>query len=193
MRSALKPVIIKLSGCLAVAALLLLWASPASAQFYFGKNKVQYTHFDWQVMTTEHFRIYFYTEETDIAAIGARIAEDAYRELAVRFNYEIKNKTPLIIYSSPTYFSQTNVTSSLLPESVGGFTEFMKGRVVLPFNGSYADFDHVLRHELVHVFQIAKTKHISRRRGRVPFARVPLWFTEGLAEKWSSSGTPTLT
>ena len=39
------------------------------AQFYFGKNKVQYTEFDWQVMTTEHFKIYFYSEESEVAAL----------------------------------------------------------------------------------------------------------------------------
>ena len=45
--------------------------SAALAQFYFGKNKVQYTDFDWQIMTTEHFRIYFYTDEHEIAQIAA--------------------------------------------------------------------------------------------------------------------------
>ena len=52
-------------------------AGPSWAQFYFGKNKVQYTKFDWQVMETEHFRIYFYLEEEEIAQIAAKIAEDS--------------------------------------------------------------------------------------------------------------------
>ncbi len=113
---------------------LLAITCPAAihAQFYFGKNKVQYTSFDWQVMTTQHFRIYFYKEEKEVARIAAEIAERDYRRMAAMFNLEIKRKVPLIIYSSPSYFSQTNVIPGLLPESVGGFTEFMKGRVVLP-------------------------------------------------------------
>lgn len=166
---------------------MVLLSQTAMAQFYFGKNKVQYTHFDWQVMTTEHFRIYFYPEEEDIAKIAAQIAEDSYRALAAKFNHETNEKTPLIIYSSPNYFSQTNVIPSMLPESVGGFTEFMKGRVVLPYHGSYHDFAHVLRHELVHVFQISKTESMLDRQGRANFGRPPLWFTEGMAEFWSKS------
>jgi len=165
--------------------LTVMTAEPVSAQFYFGKNKVQYTRFEWQVMQTDHFRIYFYTEEAEIARVAAGIAEDSYRVLAARFNLGIEDKTPLIIYSSPNYFSQTNVIPSILPEAVAGFTEFMKGRVVLPYHGSYHDFHHVLQHELVHVFQLAKQKELLSRRGRVQFARPPLWFTEGLAEKWS--------
>ncbi len=162
------------------------FAQNSSAQFYFGKNKVQYTDFDWQVMETEHFSIYFYTEEETVAHIAARIAEDCYRLLAAKFNHEVYRSIPLIIYGSPNHFTQTNVTPSLLPESVGGFTEFLKGRVVRPYKGSYSDFYHVIRHELVHVFQISKLESIMTRQRVVRMAMPPLWFIEGQAEFWST-------
>ncbi|MCH8026721.1 MAG: PD40 domain-containing protein [candidate division Zixibacteria bacterium] len=172
---------------LILALLIAVSFCPAAvlAQFYFGKNKVQYTDFDWQIMTTEHFRIYFYTDEHEIAQIAAQIAEDSYRELAIRFNHELKHKTPFIIYSSPNYFSQTNIVPGILPEGVAGFTEFIKGRVVLPFHGSYHDFDHVIRHELVHVFTLDLLNAAYNRQTSRRVARPPLWFTEGLAEFWS--------
>ncbi len=160
-------------------------AGTSQAQFYFGKNKVQYTSFDWQVMSTEHFRIYFYADEKEIAEIAAKIAEDSYRQLAVKFNYEIRDQTPLIIYSSPHYFTQTNIVPGLLPEGVAGFTEFMKGRVVVPFHGSYYDFDHVIRHELVHVFTLHRLDAAYSNQSMRKAASPPLWFTEGLAEFWS--------
>ena len=166
--------------------ILFILASSSNAQFYFGQNKVQYTNFDWHVMETEHFRIYFYMEEEDLAGIAARIAEDGYKDLAAKFKHEVYRKTPLIIYSSPNYFSQTNVTPSLLPESVGGFTEFFKGRVVVPFNGSYHSFAHVIRHELVHVFTISKLESVMSRQKLVRMASPPLWFIEGIAEFWST-------
>ena len=170
---------------LAGVALALLVAAPAPAQFYFGKNKVQYTNFDWQVMTTRHFRIYFYPEEEEIAKVAARIAEDAYPRLAARFNHEVSHVVPLIVYSSPAYFSQTNIIPDLLPESVGGFTEFLKGRVVVPYHGSCFDFEHVIVHELVHVFTLSKLEEvISRQRLNRP-SYPPLWLIEGLAEHWS--------
>ena len=46
---------------LAAACAVLLLATPVSAQ-YFGRNKVQYKKFDFQVLKTEHFDIYFYPE-----------------------------------------------------------------------------------------------------------------------------------
>jgi len=168
-------------------ALLMVSAASHSSygQFYFGKNKVQYTKFDWQVMTTDHFRVYFYTSESEVAKIAARLAEDSYRVLAVRFNHELKDKVPLIIYSSPNYFSQTNVIPGLLPESVGGFMEFLKGRVVVPFHGSYHDFNHVIQHELVHIFTYSKLDEVLSRRRRLRYGSPPLWFIEGIAEFWS--------
>jgi hypothetical protein len=165
--------------------LLLLSVSPISAQYYFGKNKVQYTSFDWQVLSTEHFNIYFYSQERDLAEIAAKSAEDSYRVMAARFNHEVYAPIPLIIYSNPNHFVQTNVTWSMLPESVGGFTEFVKGRVVVPFNGSFYDFDRIIRHELVHVFTIAKINRYGREYGRSSAVFPPLWFIEGLAEFWS--------
>lgn len=176
--------LISLAILLGVATSLLL-PVPAEAQFYFGRNKVQYADFDWQVMTTDHFNIYFYTQEAEIARVAARIAEDAYPKLAARFNHEVFRKVPLIIYSSPSYFAQTNIVPGLLPESVGGFTEFLKGRVVVPFHGSYFDFKHVIIHELVHVFSISKLRERLHRQSVLRLTGPPLWFTEGLAEYWS--------
>jgi Tol biopolymer transport system component len=173
------------SVLIGIVVLLMLAAAPLSAQYYFGKNKVQYTNFDWRVLTTRHFRIYFYAQESDLAEIAARSAEDSYRVLAGKFNHEIYSHIPLIIYSNANHFAQTNVTWSLIPENVAGFTEFIKGRVVVPFNGSYYDFDRVIRHELVHVFMISKINRIGREHGRGADAFPPLWFVEGLAECWS--------
>lgn len=169
----------------ALAAAVAFSADPARGQGYFGKNKVQYTSFDWRLLTTAHFKIYFYSEETELAEIAAKSAEESYRLLAARFNHEIYHKIPLIIYSNPNHFVQTNITPGLLPENVAGFTEFIKGRVVVPYNGSYHDFDHVIRHELVHVFTISIIERAGREFERGRIAYPPLWFIEGLAEFWS--------
>ena len=37
-----------------------------------------------------------------------------------------------------------------MEEGVGGVTELFKNRVVVPFEGNYKQFRHVIHHELVH-------------------------------------------
>lgn len=166
---------------------LLLFHVVAAQWFPFGRNKVQYYDFQWQILETDHFRIYYYREMEVLAGIGARFAEESYRELEKKFQFSVQEKIPLVFYANHQHFQQTNITPGFIPEGVGGFFEFMKGRVVLPFNGNMADFKHVIQHELVHVFTYYKLLQTYKAHGRRPGLMPPLWFTEGLAEYWSST------
>ncbi len=162
-------------------------AVDAYAQFfYFGRNKVQYTDFEWHVLKTEHFDIYYYPEMKELAERGAFFAEEAYKELEPRFNHSLNQRVPLIFYSSHLHFQQTNTTGGFIPEGVGGFFEFLKGRVVIPSDGSTAQFRHVIRHELVHVFMYSKISRVMSDHRKAQDRMPPLWFTEGLAEYWST-------
>ncbi len=167
---------------------LFLVVQTASAQFYyFGRNKVQYTDFDWHVLKTDHFDIYYYPEMKDLAERGAFFAEESYKLLEQKFNINVSHRVPLIFYSTHLHFEQTNVTPGFIPEGVGGFFEFLKGRVVIPADGSISQFKHVIRHELVHVFMHTKLNRVLVDHRVSQDRAPPLWFTEGLAEYWSTT------
>lgn len=168
------------------AFIFLVSVSFLSAQgFYFGRNKVQYTDFNWQVLKTKHFDIYYYPEMKEVAEKGVQFAEESYKILETKFNYSVTRRIPLIFYSSHLHFQQTNITPGFIPEGVGGFFEFMKGRVVVPSNGSLTRFKRVLRHELVHVFMHSKIINVLSTHDQLEGAYPPLWYIEGLAEFWS--------
>jgi len=57
----LRCTMVRLLAPLVGLALLILPAT-AEAQ-YFGRNKVQYEHFDFTVLQTDHFDVYFYPEQ----------------------------------------------------------------------------------------------------------------------------------
>jgi len=167
--------------------LLLIIPQTLSAQFfYFGRNKVQYKDFDWKVIYTDHFNIYYYGNMQNIAEIGANFAEEVYDELKVEMNNIVTRRVPLIFYNTSLEFQQTNTTPGLIPDGVGGFFEFLKGRVVLPSTGSMKDFKHVIRHELVHVYMSNKIYNVLKDHRMTIDRTPPLWFTEGLAEYLSS-------
>jgi hypothetical protein len=168
--------------CVAVLAAAAVSPSHVSAQ-YFGRNKVQYRSFDFEVIKTEHFDVYYYPVERQAAVDAARMVERSYGRLSRLLQHEFRERKPLIVYASHTDFQQTNALSSFIDESTGGVTEALKSRMIMPFTGSYAEFDHVMTHELVHAFQY----DVIFRRGVMtdasPFgARLPLWFMEGMAE-----------
>ncbi|MBD3160803.1 MAG: peptidase S9, partial [Candidatus Latescibacteria bacterium] len=168
---------------LLAVALLAALAAPAAAQG-FGQNKVQYKDFEWSIIETDNFEVYFYEGEREAAMDAARMAERAYARLSTILHHEIEERIPLILYASHTDFQSTNVSSGMIGEGTGGFTEFLKRRVSLPFTGGYGDLDHVLTHELVHAFQVDLLFGKGDRGLGNPFGAYtpPLWFMEGMSE-----------
>src|SRR5437660_3052817 len=165
------------------AALALFGAAPLAAQ-YFGQNKVQYQAFDFRIIQTEHFEIYYYAAERTAALDAARMAERWYARLSRILHHQFQGRKPIILYASQSDFQQTNTTSEDLGEGTGGFTEFFKHRMVLPFTGSYAELEHVLQHEMVHQFQFDVFSHGQIGGGLQTLSGInpPLWFMEGMAE-----------
>ncbi|MGH7577242.1 MAG: peptidase S9, partial [Longimicrobiales bacterium] len=163
---------------LALATSLVLPA-PSAAQ-YFGRQKVNYENFDWQVLETPKFDVHFYPDEEELARDAARMAERWYTRLSAAFQHEF-DKKPLILYADHPDFQQTNVIGGRIGEGTGGVTEGLRNRVIMPFTGVYADNDHVLGHELVHVFQYDLASSPTGG-GLAGMARLPLYLIEGMAE-----------
>ena len=178
---------------LLVGVLSLVVVPSARAQ-YFGRNKVQYERFDFQVLRTPHFDIYFYPSERDAASVAARMAERWYARLTTVFHHPLSGRQPLILYATQSQFQQTNVVDGV-GEGTGGVTEGLRRRIVLPTGGTLTDLNHVIGHELVHAFQYDITGSGNpNARGRLPAATdLPLWFIEGMAEYFSLGPVAPLT
>ncbi|OGU55615.1 MAG: biopolymer transporter Tol [Ignavibacteria bacterium RBG_13_36_8] len=181
-----------MNGLLKTLSIWILLLSSTFAQF--GQNKVQYKQFDWYYVQTKHFDIYFTSDGTQIAEYSVQIAEEVLAELQDLFNYKINNRLSIIAYNSHNDFQETNTTDAQYGQGTGGFTEPFKNRVVVPFEGSYKKYRHLLRHELVHqvmndmlyggTIQNIIAKNIT--------LQLPAWYLEGMAE-YLSGGWETYT
>jgi len=170
---------------------LLILASTANAQ-YFGRNKVQWEHFNFKILKTEHFDIYYYDREADVVDDVGRMAERWYARLSRVFNHSF-NRKPIVVYANAADFEQTTTTPELIGQGTGGFTDPFMNRVVLPLTGDYAENDHVLGHELVHVFQFDIAASMTNNRRRFSLETMPLWLVEGMAEYFSKGRIDPLT
>ncbi|HUQ87064.1 MAG TPA: BamA/TamA family outer membrane protein [Vicinamibacterales bacterium] len=166
-----------------LAALLLLGSVVPSNAQYFGRNKVQYERFDFKVLATEHFDIYYYPEEEAAVRLAARMAERWHARLTRLLEHDLSGRQPLILYAAHPHFQQTNILGDI-GEGTGGVTESNRRRVILPFAGGLAETDHVIGHELVHAFQydIAAQNSRNGRTNGSGIESLPLWFIEGMAE-----------
>lgn len=163
------------------------WQSNSFSQF--GKNKVQYQDFDWKYIESKNFDVYYNDGSKYLATYSAIKAEEALAIIQKQLNFKINKRIVFVVYDTHNEFQQTNVISSFMPEGVGGVTELFKNRVVVPFQGTYAQLRHVIHHELIHAvlndLLYGGTFQSSVSAGRqIDF---PIWMNEGLAE-WSSIG-----
>jgi Tol biopolymer transport system component len=168
---------------LVLALVALAGTNPADAQ-YFGRNKVQYEKFDWRILKTDHFDLYFYPAESLRVHDAGRQEERWYGRLSDIFRHQFDRKS-IVLYADHPDFQQTNVVGDQLSEGTGGVTEGLRTRVVQPFTGVYADDEHVLGHELVHVFQYNIAETSPGQGGLARLSALPLWLIEGMAEYFS--------
>jgi Tol biopolymer transport system component len=179
----------KMRSGLAVAMGILLLISAASGQ-YFGRNKVRYKNFNFKVLHTQHFNVYYYGAIKERANTAAQMLERWHSRYQKIFHFPLHNQ-PVILYESPADFEQTNVIDGIIPQEVGGVTEPLGKRIIVALTGVNADDNHVLGHELVHAFQfaaLAQHKELSLQS-----LSVPTWFVEGMAEYLSIGGEDAFT
>ncbi len=165
----------------AIATALAAIIPATSEAQYFGRNKVQYEQFDFRIFETQHFRLYFYPEEELPARDMARMSERWNTRLSGIFNRQLTKRKPILIYANHPDFQQTNVIMQQLSEGTGGVTESLRDRLIMPLTGVYEDNDHVLGHELVHVFQYDLASD-PKMGGQAGMSNLPLWVVEGVAE-----------
>ncbi len=158
-----------------------------------GRNNVRYYGFDWRRYDylddreVGGVRLYFYEREREIARIAAALVRDQYESLSKRFDYRPTTRVPYILYNSHREFENTNVF--FVNEYILGVTSPLDLRMALPFWGEFELFRQVSTHEMTHQFQIQKMAERANAAGvESAINKVPLWFTEGLAEYYSHNG-----
>lgn len=171
-----------------ILLLLLLLAAGASPAYYFGQNKVNLVPEEWSTLQTMHFDIYYPRGEDEFGRVVALMAEETYYTLKDQLTFPIGSRIPVMFYSSKTNFQSTNIIYPLLTEGVGGFTESLRNRVAIPFDGSYSDLEELLAHELTHAYTNALEDGVANALRSMRPTSFPFWFSEGLPEYLSIGG-----
>jgi len=171
---------------LGVAVCGLARQAEAQTQFvpYFGKNLVHYGKFDWQIYTTDHFEIYYYTEVKPHIERVAGYAESAYQTVSADLKHDLSFKVPLILFKTYVDFEQENVIPGAVQEGVAAFAEPTRKRMLLPLDEPPDLLYRTITHELTHIFEF----------DIIPQALIgrddPLWINEGLSDYMTGYWTP---
>lgn len=175
LKTAVLVFLIAFSGC--------FWIPGVSGQ-YFGRNKPSYRSFDFKVYQSPNFDLYHYFDDEEQIHLVAETFEKWYIRHKELFKDTLEERNPIIIYANHPDFQQTTAVSGSIGIGTQGVTEALRNRVVLPILETNAQTDHVIGHELVHVFHFRamfKDDSLSLNSLR----NLPLWMVEGMAEYFS--------
>lgn len=174
-----------LAGLLAAGSLLFC-LQPVAAQFGpdltgagFGKNKIQYRDFAWEIYHSPHFNLYYYRQEEPQLQKVVSFAESAYDRISRELNFQIKEPIPLIFYATHSAFEQNNVILNFIPEGIGAFASPARFRMVLPIDLPDGELMQLISHELTHIFQYKMLFQGSLAKAVA--TTPPTWFMEGMA------------
>jgi len=111
----------------------------------FGKNRVQYKHFNWQYYSSDNFDVYFYEEGKENARKAAEFLEGEYDRITQDvLGYALYSKAKIFIYNSVSDLQQSNIGINDKSITSSGQTDFVKPQVEVAHSGSEVEFKQEL-------------------------------------------------
>ncbi|WP_417592561.1 hypothetical protein [Owenweeksia hongkongensis] len=168
--------------------LFILLANEVQGQFFygtrqtFGKNRVQYTEFDWVFYRFERFDVYFYRGNKDLAAQVARMADKQLPRIEALLDAPLDDRVQILVFNNLSDLKQSNVNSSSEEDyNTTGVTRISGRRLFLHFDGDYVKLEGELRSGLSEVVLSnliygSFTQSIKNST----LLNLPEWYTEGL-------------
>lgn len=180
---------------LLVGALLLLAPRPAAAQItqdVFGRGRIQYKRFDWQIYGTANFNVFYYAGGQEAARNAAEYAEKELRRVSSLIGYYPYAKTTLLLYNSVSDLRQSNIGLDDAHYQTGGETALSKNRIELAFEGRQTQFRRELSFRLTKLLlqEMLYGGSLKDQLRSAYLLLLPPWFVDGaaayVAEGWSS-------
>lgn len=188
----------KTSTRLLASALLLGFGTPVCAQQYmptleeFGKNRIQYRLFDWKVMTSTNFEVYFYGDAQTAATLAAQYAESEFDRVTDILGYTPYSRTKIFLYNSQSELNQSNIGITLGSERDAREESLSKSRIQVAFSGNQVEFRRQLVREIagVFVYDMLYGGSLKDALQSSLLLTLPDWFMSGItayiAEGWST-------
>ncbi|ADB39594.1 hypothetical protein [Spirosoma linguale] len=169
--------------------MLGLWLaglSMATAQNYpslerFGKNRVQYRSFEWKIIRTANFEIYYYQDGNQIANLTAQYAESEFDRITELLGYTPYNRVKIFLFNSPEEMAQSNIGLQ------GGLSSreqnLSKSRVELAFTGDQISFrQQIIRDiSMLFVYDMLYGGSLKDALQSSLLLTLPDWFMPGIA------------
>jgi hypothetical protein len=161
-------------------------------QEVFGKNRIQYKPFDWQVITTQNFEVYFYDGGQQMATLAAQFAESDFDRVTEILGYSPFSRTKIFVYNSSQDIYQSNVGVNFSSEKEIKNENLSKSRIEIAYQGDYTTFKKEIIRDIseVFVYDMLYGGSLKDALQNSLLLTVPEWYISGItayiSEGWST-------
>jgi Tol biopolymer transport system component len=181
-----------------ILTILLLLVLSLQAQFYngaqltFGKNRVQYQNFNWQLYRSNLYDVYYYPTSKPLGEYTYGKAAGMISDIERILNYSLYKKIHFIVYNTQADFRESNFGYDNEDfYNQGGVTNIYGNKVYLYFDGDHNRFDKMIKSGITTIFarNIVEGESVMANITSEHLSSLPNWFYSGLAsyiaENWS--------
>lgn len=171
--------------------MLALWLGGlgvATAQNYpslerFGKNRIQYRRFEWKIIRTSNFEIYYYQDGNQIANLTAQYAESEFDRITELLGYTPYNRVKIFLFNSPEEMAQSNTGITAQGGLSSREQNLSKSRVELAFTGDQISFRRQIVRDvaMLFVYDMLYGGSLKDALQSSLLLTLPDWFMPGIA------------
>ncbi len=115
----------------------LLFAQDYSEDF--GKNRIQFRKFDWQLLSSQSVDLYFYSGGETLARTAIEISEQEFRRISDLFGFTPYHKIKIFLCLSTNDRLMSNLGLGEMNFPAGGKTTFTKSIAEVAYEGSLSN------------------------------------------------------
>ncbi len=167
------------------------------AQFYngtqmsFGKNRVQYTNFEWTFYQFKRFDAYFYKGGKELAEFTGRTADAEIDDIEKLFDYNTDGRLQFMIFNKLSDLKQSNIglDADYQLSNTGGYTKIVGNKMLIYFDGDHNHLRQQIRGGIARVLfeQLMYGGSVKDRLQSSLLLNIPDWYSNGLTA-WVATG-----
>ncbi len=169
-------------------SIFLLDGFTAHSQFYsgsymqFGKNRVQYDHFDWVYYNYGAYKVYFYTGEEKLAKYAGERTKNILNDVSNFMDYTPDGEFQVIVYDKESEYKQSNIGLTASEQyNTGGVIPMVGRKVVVYFEGDHRKLDEQIRLGVARVLfrEMMYGGSVGNIIRSSATLNIPAWFEQG--------------
>jgi hypothetical protein len=160
----------------------------------FGRNRVQFKKFKWQYYRTKNFNTYFNQDGIELAKFTAQVAEEELPDIEKFTEYNMQQRTTIIVYNNYGDFMQSNIGMQSDWQSTGGLAKLVNNKLVVYFNGDHQNLRRQIREGIARVIMsnLLYGGDLGENASNQTLLDLPSWFSDGYIAFTAENWNPTL-